>query len=221
LAAAAASTDADGEKDPKAFVLKGATTGGIPGVKPPRPEDLPPEEQFQVAPTPNPDLYGEFTDEDRQVARQRMEEVTSSSSSPSAVFDQDDNALDWFQKKTVEGFRYWAGFTQYKIKFDDGSKTTYERQPLTKYQSDELLDLSAEIQGMREIDSDRALSVTEVRKRQKALDKLKAAYYMKNVKTGKMMTPEELSHVADSTIIDSILEACFAITVAKWAEGKK
>jgi hypothetical protein len=212
-------TGTDENKDPKAFVLKGATTGGIPGVKPPRPEDLPPEEQFQVTSNSNADLYGEFTDEDRQVARQRMEEVTSSPTS--TVFDQDDNALDWFQKKTVEGFRYWAGFTQYKIKFDDGSKVIYERQPLTKYQSDELLDLSAEIQGMREIDSDKILSVTEVRKRQKTLDKLKAAYYMKNVKTGKMMTSEELSHVADSTIIDSILEACLAITVAKWAEGKK
>ena len=205
----------EGKPDnPKEFKLKGATTGGIPGVKPPNPEDLPPEEQFQVS---NSELYGEFTDEDRQVARERMEAVTSSGQ----VFDEDSNALDWFQKKTVEGFRYWAGFTQYKIKFDDGSKTTYERQPLTKYQSDELLDLSAEIQGMREIDSDKVLSVTQVRKRQKALDKLKAAYYMKNVKTGKMMTPSELKHVADSTIIDSILEACFAITVAKWAEGKK
>jgi len=209
----------DEEKDPKAFVLKGATTGGIPGVKPPRAEDLPPEERFQLEPS-NPELYGEFTDDDRQIARQTMERVTSSSSTDPQVFDEE-NALDWFQKKTVEGFRYWAQYTQYKIKFDDGSKTTYERQPLTKYQSDELLDLSAEIQGMREMDSDKVLSVTEVRKRQKALDKLKAAYYMKNVKTGKMMTPEELSHVADSTIIDSILEACFAITVAKWAEGKK
>ncbi len=202
-------------KDPKAFVLKGATSGGIPGVSPPNPEDLPPEEQFQVS--SNPELYGEFSDEDRQVARQQMESVTGTG----AVFDEDSNALDWFQKKTVEGFRYWAGFTQYKIKFDDGSKTTYERQPLTKYQSDELLDLSAEIQGMRDLENDKVLSVTEVRKRQKSLDKLKAAYYMKNVKTGKMMTPEELKHVADSTIIDSILEACFAITVAKWAEGKK
>ena len=202
-------------KDPKAFVLKGATSGGIPGVKPPNPEDLPPEERFQLE--PNPELYGEFSDEDRQVARERMETVTSTGQ----VFDEDSNALDWFQKKTVEGFRYWAGFTQYKIKFDDGSKTTYERQPLTKYQSDELLDLSAEIQGMRDLENDKVLSVTEVRKRQKSLDKLKAAYYMKNVKTGKMMTPNELKHVADSTIIDSILEACFAITVAKWAEGKK
>lgn len=201
-------------KDPKAFQLKGATSGGIPGVKPPAPEDLPPEEQFQLS--NNPELYGEFSDEDRQVARQQMEAVTGTQ-----VFDEETNALDWFQKKTVEGFRYWAGFLQYKIKFDDGSKVTYERQPLTKYQSDELLDLSAEIQGMREMDSDKVLSVTAVRKKQKALDKLKAAYYMKNVKTGKMMTPDELKHVADSTIIDSILEACFAITVAKWAEGKK
>lgn len=207
-------TTDDEIKDPKAFVQKGATTGGIPGVKPPNPEDLPPEERFQLE--SNPELYGEFTDEDRQVARERMETVTGTSQ----VFDED-NALDWFQRKTVEGFRYWAGFTQYKIKFDDGSKTTYERQPLTKYQSDELLDLSAEIQGMHEMDTDKVLSVTDVRKRQKALDKLKAAYYMKNIKTGKMMTPDELKHVADSTIIDSILEACFAITVAKWAEGKK
>jgi hypothetical protein len=194
--------------------LSDETPKGIPGVKPARPEDLPPEEQFQVS--SNPELYGEFSDEDRQVARERMETVTSTGQ----VFDED-NALDWFQKKTVEGFRYWAGFTQYKIKFDDGSKQIYERQPLTKYQSDELLDLSAEIQGMRAMDSDKVLSVTEVRKKQKALDKLKAVYYMKNVKTGKMMTPDELKHVADSTIIDSILEACFAITVAKWAEGKK
>jgi hypothetical protein len=194
--------------------LSDETPKGIPGVKPARPEDLPPEEQFQVS--SNPELYGEFSDEDRQVARERMETVTSTGQ----VFDED-NALDWFQKKTVEGFRYWAGFTQYKIKFDDGSKQIYERQPLTKYQSDELLDLSAEIQGMRDLENDKVLSVTEVRKRQKSLDKLKAVYYMKNVKTGKMMTPDELKHVADSTIIDSILEACFAITVAKWAEGKK
>ena len=129
--------------------------------------------------------------------------------------------LTGFKRRPLRVLGYWAGFTQYKIKFDDGSKTTYERQPLTKYQSDELLDLSAEIQGMRDLENDKVLSVTEVRKRQKSLDKLKAAYYMKNMKTGKMMTPDELKHVADSTIIDSILEACFAITVAKWAEGKK
>ena len=78
-----------------------------------------------------------------------METVTGTGTGQ--VFDED-NALDWFQKKTVEGFRYWAGFTQYKIKFDDGSKQIYERQALTKYQSNELLDLSAEIQGMQTID---------------------------------------------------------------------
>jgi hypothetical protein len=195
---------------------------GIPGVKPARPEDLPPEERFQIS---NPELYGEFTDEDRQVARQQMEAVTGTAQ----IFDED-NALDWFQKKTVEGFRYWAGFTQYTVRFDDGSKQIYERQPLTKWQSNELLDLSAEIQGMATIDfeekdgkiiSGKRLSVIEVRRRQDLHDILKAKYYFKNVKTGKMMTKEELYHVADSTIIDSQLEACYAITVAKWAEGKK
>ena len=211
-------------KDPKAFVLKGATSGGIPGVKPPRPEDLPPEERFQLE--SSPELYGEFSDEDRQVARERMKTVTSNTQ----IFDED-NALDWFQRKTVEGFRYWAGFTQYKIKFNDGSKQIYERLPATKHQSNEMLDLSAEIQGMQTIDFERdesgkivsgkQLSVVEVRRRQTALDILKAKYYMKNIKTGQMMTEEELDNVADSTIIDSILEACFAITVAKWAEGKK
>lgn len=87
-------------KDPKAFVLKGATSGGIPGVKPPNPEDLPPEEQFQVS---NPELYGEFTDEDRQVARAQMESVTGTGTAQDRVFDEETNALDWFQKKTVEG----------------------------------------------------------------------------------------------------------------------
>jgi hypothetical protein len=210
------SDDENKVPDPKEFQLKGATSGGIPGVSPPTAAQLPPEERFQA----NSGLDGEFTDEDRQIARQRMETVTGTGGT-AQVFDEETNALDWFQKKTVEGFRYWAQFLQYKIKFDDGSKQTYERQPLTKYQSDELLDLAAEIQGMQDMNTGKALSITQVRKRQKALDKLKAAYYMKNVKTGKMMTPDELYHVADSTIIDSILEACFAITVAKWAEGKK
>ena len=213
----------DEQRDPKEFQLKGATAGGIPGVKAPSPEELPPEETFQS--NSNPELYGEFTDEDRQIARETMERVTSGT----GVFDED-NAFDWFQKKTVEGFRYWAGFTQYKVRFDDGSKQIYERQPLTKWQSNELLDLSAEIQGMATIDfeekdgkiiSGKRLSVIEVRRRQDLHDILKAKYYFKNVKTGKMMTKEELYHVADSTIIDSQLEACYAITVAKWAEGKK
>ena len=44
---------------------------------------------------------------------------------------------------------------------------------------------------------------------------------MFNLRTKKPMTLDEVNHVADSTIIDSILEACFAITLAKWTEGKK
>jgi hypothetical protein len=104
---------------------------------------------------------------------------------------------------------------------DDGRKERYKRVPITKYESDELLDLSAEVQGMRSLDTDQTLTVLQVRQKQKLLDQLKAKYYLRNVKTGKPMSIQELHHVADSTIIDSILEACFAITIAKWAEGKK
>jgi hypothetical protein len=104
---------------------------------------------------------------------------------------------------------------------DDGTTRHFRRVPITKYESDELLDISAEIQGMKTIDTDQTLTVGQVRQKQKLLDQLKAKYYLRDVKTGKPMTMEEVKHVADSTIIDSILEACFAITIAKWAEGKK
>jgi len=194
---------------------------GIPGLKPPNPDQLPPEEAHQIPNlSSNPDLYGTFTDEDRRLQHQEQQQQEQGSSS-TRMFDEEENAVEWFQKKTVEGFKYWAQFTQYRIKMDDGRIITYERVPITKYQSDELLDLSSEIQAGRDIDTDRVLSATKIRQKQKQLDIMRAKYYMRNVKTGQPMAPEELKHAADSTIIDSILEACTAITLAKWAEGKK
>jgi len=164
-----------------------------------------------------PGLYGDFTqirDDPTQVRREQ-------------VFDQEDEqgeqskAVQWFANKTTEGFKFWAQFTQYKIKMDDGRIEHYERRPITKYQADELLDLSSEIQALRDINTERKLTVTQVRQKQRTLDILKAKYYMFNLRTKKPMTLDEVNHVADSTIIDSILEACFAITLAKWTEGKK
>lgn len=185
--------------------VKSPAPTGIPGVKPATIDQLPEEEKFQL--------------EDEQAAIHDLTNIDYTEEK-AKVFDEQENALDWFQKKTTEGFKYWAGFTEYVIKMDDGRKERYKRVPITKYESDELLDLSAEIQGMRTVD-DQVLTVLQVRQKQKLLDQLKAKYYLRNVKTGKPMTIEELHHVADSTIIDSILEACFAITIAKWAEGKK
>lgn len=182
---------------------------GLPdGALPPTIDQLPEEERWQLEETEQDPVIHDLSNIDY------TEEKTQ-------VFDEQDNALDWFQKKTTEGFKYWAQFTEYVIKMDDGRKERYRRVPITKYESDELLDLSAEVQGMRTIDTDQVLTVLQVRQKQKLLDQLKAKYYLRNVKTGKPMTVQELHHVADSTIIDSILEACFAITIAKWAEGKK
>lgn len=195
-------------------VTEGKKSGLPDGAMPPTIDQLPEEEKFQLA--EQDPLIHEMTNVDYTTER---------------VFDEQENALDWFQKKTTEGFKYWAGFTEYVIKMDDGRKERYKRVPITKYESNELLDISAEIQGMKTIDYEedkngtviagKRLSVIEVRRKGDLLDQLKAKYYLRNVKTGKPMSIEELMHVADSTIIDSILEACFAITIAKWAEGKK
>lgn len=204
----------------------GLTEGGIPGLKSPKLEDLPDElldpeqlrekhklEEARVQREGEaPGLYGDFT----QVREEQIGQV----------FDQEDEresskAVQWFANKTTEGFRYWAQFTQYKIKMDDGRIEHYERRPITKYQADELLDLSSEIQGMRDVNTDKPITVTQARQKQKQLDALKAKYYMINLRTKKPMSMEEVKHVADSTVIDSILEACFAITLAKWTEGKK
>jgi hypothetical protein len=172
---------------------------GIPGVKPARLEDLPEEER---------EIYQKQLELDEKQATQEIA-YRDFTQDKAQVFDQTEpeNALDWFQKKTTEGFKYWAQFTQYKIKMDDGRVEHYQRQPITKYQSDELLDVSSEIQGMKELDTEKALTVTQVRQKQKLLDQLKAKYYLFNLKTKKPMSMEEVKHVADSTIIDSILEA--------------
>ena len=199
---------------------------GLPdGAMPPTIDQLPEEEKFQLA-EQDPVIH-ELTNHDYSEERENILHGATAEN----IFNEEENALDWFQKKTTEGFKYWAGFTEYIIKMDDGSKRRYKRVPITKYESDELLDVSAEIQSMKTIDyqtdnegkviAGKVLNPIEVRQRGKLLDQLKAKYYLRDVKTGKPMSIEEVKHVADSTIIDSILEACFAITIAKWAEGKK
>jgi hypothetical protein len=219
------------EEQQKKVKDTGATEGGIPGLKAPSLEQLPDEmlsgeqlrekHKLDEARTQRegeaPGLYGDFTqvrDDPTQVKREQ-------------IFDQEQDeqdqskAVQWFANKTTEGFKYWAQFSQYKIKMDDGRIEHYERRPITKYQADELLDLSSEIQALRDINTEKKLTVTQVRQKQRTLDALKAKYYMFNLRTKKPMSLDEVNHVADSTIIDSILEACFAITLAKWTEGKK
>ena len=222
--AAAAGTDADENKDPKAFVLKGATTGGIPGVKPPRPEDLPPEEQFQVAsnPNPNPDLYGEFTDEDRQIARQKMEALTETKNTNNKQQDPAfTNFMIEISEQAGKDLAYYAGLEDYEIEFDDGSIKKYYRVAPTQRQWDELEDLRIEIEGGEAMSDGHRLSRREHRLKTKMLEPLKAKYYLVNAETGKPMTAEEHTHVKNSSKIGSILDACVVVSLHKAVVGKK
>ena len=208
-------------KDPKAFVLKGATSGGIPGVSPPNPEDLPPEERFQVSSEDNPDsgLYGEFTDEDRQVARQQMEAVTGTKTAKEN--SQFTNFMVEISEQAGKDLAYYAGLEDYEIEMDDGSVKKYYRVAPTQHQWDELEDLRIEVEGGEAMSDGHKLSRREHRLKSKLLESLKAKYYLINAETGKPMTGDEHAHVKNSSKIGSILDACVVVSLHKAVVGKK
>jgi hypothetical protein len=204
-------------KDPKAFVLKGATSGGIPGVKPPNPEDLPPEEQFQLS--NNPELYGEFTDEDRQVARERMETVTTTTKqkeNPTAM-----NFMAAISEQAGKDLAYYAESEEYDIEMDDGSIKKYYRVAPTQHEWDKLEDLRAEVEGGEALDDGHKLTKRQHRLKTRLLEQLKAKYYLINAETNKPMTAEEHAHVKNSGRIGSILDACVVVSLHKAVVGKK
>jgi len=223
------------EQEPK---KKDESRDHAPGLPPPaRPEDLPEEDRKQYFPDYDPErrdpgFTGDFTGmREARLENMQQEEQEGRTFDESAAGEPEDRSVAWFQHKSTESMKYWAQFTQFKIKMDDGSFRVYDRVPITKYQANEIFDLHAEIQSLRSIDYEedakgrviagKKLSPTEARRKQNLLDQLKAKYYLRNAKTGEPMSATELLHVADSTIIDGILEACTGITLAKWAEGKK
>jgi hypothetical protein len=203
----------DDPKDPKAFVQKGATTGGIPGVKPPNPEDLPPEERFQLE--SNAELYGEFTDEDRQVARERMETITKKEN-PTAT-----NFMAAISEQAGKDLAYYASQESYDIEFDDGSVKKYYRVAPTQRQWDKLEDLRTEIEGWEAIDDGHKLTKREHRIKTKLLEPLKAECYLVDAETNKPMSAEEHSHVKNSGRIGSILDANVVVSLHKAVVGKK
>ena len=126
-------------KDPKAS-KRALHREEFLGVSPPNPEDLPPEERFQVSSEDNPDsgLYGEFTDEDR--SRQQMEkplqgQKTAKENSQFTSFMVEIKASR--QGKT--SLTMWL--EDYEIEMDDGSVKKYYRVAPTQHQWDELEDL--------------------------------------------------------------------------------
>jgi hypothetical protein len=188
---------------------------GIPGVKPAKIEDLPPEERFQGS---NPELYGEFTDEDRQVARQQMEALTTKKPKENPPFT---NFMIEISEQAGKDLAYYAGLEDYEIEMDDGSIKKYYRVAPTQREWDELEDLRIEVEGGEAMTDGHKLSRREHRLKTKQLEPLKAKYYLINAETGKPMTADEHAHVKNSSKIGSILDACVVVSLHKAVVGKK
>lgn len=197
----------------------GATTGGIPGLKPPNPEDLPreyltPEEQQER--DKKEGLYGDFSQ-----ARQEQLKEQPPKQETSAV---DAGAKDWLLSISAAAGRdmaYYAGKTSFDIEFDDGKTIKFDRVSPIDYQWDELEDLRAELEGGEAMDDGHKLSRRELRLKTKLLEQLKAKYYLINAKTREFMTPDVKAHVRDSNKLGCILDACVICSLHKAVVGKK
>ncbi len=130
----------------------------------------------------------------------------------------------FFQDKIFDAMRYWSQFTNYSIDLDDGTKLKFYRVPATKSQLNQLDELSA-ITASRYVYTPKGkkkfLDPMELLQKQRELERLKVNTYLRLYDTNKPPTMEQIGHVADSTDIDGILEACHAISESKWHQGKK
>lgn len=146
---------------------------------------------------------------------------------------------EFFQKMATDTLAYWAQFTHYSIEMEDGSVLKVYRKKAPKWALEELRDLNAEVgsgeskdplldaEGQPVRDSRtgriirRKLSIWEAREKEIIFEDMKIKTYLRHVGTNKPVTRDELLHAADSTVPDSIVEACLAISLAKWTEVKK
>ena len=206
------------EPDKKNKPPTGATTGGIPGLKPPNPDDLPreyltPEEQQER--DKKEGLYGDFTEAREEIVKQTVEKKTD------AV---DQGALDWLKSISAQAGRdmaYYAGMTSYEFEFDDGNVIRFDRVSPIDYQWDELEDLRAEIEGGEALDDAHRLSRREKRLKEKLYGQLCVKYYLVNAKTREPMTADIKAHVKDSNRLGAITDACVLCSLHKAVVGKK
>jgi hypothetical protein len=137
---------------------------------------------------------------------------------------EEGDGTDFFQNKSIDAMRYWSQFTNYSIPMDQGDSLKIYRVPATKKQINEIQDLSATIAAKYELTpkgQKKFLDPLELRRKEKELELLKINIYLRKEKGDQPPTMKELEHVADSTMIDGILESCVAVSMAKWHQGKK
>lgn len=205
------------EDDNNKKEVKELSSQGIPGLKPPNPDDLPREylttEQQQER-DKKEGLYADFSGAREEAVKEAIEKKDL----------KDEGAQIWLKTISAMAGRdmaYYAGMTSYDLEFDDGKIMKFNRVSPIDYQWDELEDLRAEIEGGEAMDDGHKLSRRENRQKTKLLEQLKAKYYLINSKTHEPMSAALKAHVRDSNKLGAILDACILCSLHKAVVGKK
>jgi hypothetical protein len=190
--------------------------GGIPGLKPPNPDDLPreylsPEELAER--DKKEGLYGDFTEQKQAVVKDKVE-----------AKKQDIEGLEWLTRISAQAGRdmaFYAGMESFEFEMDDGSIEKYDRVSPVEYEWNELEDLRAEIEGKEAMDDGHKLSRREVRLKEKLMEQLIPKYYLIHAKTRQPMMPEVSAHVKNSNRFRCIQDALVLVSLHKAVVGKK
>ena len=183
---------------------------GIPGLKPPNPDDLPREylsSEERAERDKKEGLYGDF----KQAREEKLQEAAENKI--------DEDAKNWITQISAQAGRdmaYYAGLTEYEIEFDDGKTKKYKRISPIDYQWDELEDLRAEIEGGEAMDDGHKLSRREKRLKEKLYDQLKAKYFFEP-----SITPDMKAHIRRSDKFGAICDSLILCGLHKAVVGKK
>lgn len=177
-------------------------------VKPPQLEDLPPEEKWQL---------------DEKLRKQMENENAAYGKIGGDEEEETDDKLTTGQKffadKATNAMVYWSQFTHYSLELEDGTKLRIYRVPASKRAKRAIELLAMEI-ALGKNDDGKKYTVKQFDEKNQEMETLRVNTYLRDEKTDKPPTMEQIMSVADSTEIDGILEACSAVTLSKWTQGK-
>ena len=169
-------------------------------------EDLPPEEQWQL---------------DERM-RKQIEDEKAAYGNIGQIEEEEEGLTTgqkFFAEKATNAMVYWSQKTHYSLDLEDGSKLNIYRVPASKRSKREIERLALEIAEGRDEHGKKytARMFDEMNQR---MEELRVNTYLRDEKTNKPPTMDQIMSVADATEIDGILEACTAITLSKWTQGK-
>ena len=175
------------------------------GYVPPKPEDLPEEERWQLDPNKfrpeNEEFYGPTGTPD---------DVKEDNAIPIVDNQKPTNdANEAIRRVMMEGsrnYQYWAQFDNYEIEMRDGSTAKFHRVEIPEMEFDELEDIRTQIECRMDM-KEKPLNAVQIRNLEKLFLRKLGQYYLVNSKTGKPMTEKERLQAKDHHQIAGILKS--------------